>query len=397
MKTVRTKVSSSRVVAVVQARMTSTRLPGKVLADFVGKPLLEYMLARVRRAEQLDAVWVATTSNASDDPVYELCEKLGVPVFRGDEHDVLSRYVAVAAKSNAAVIVRLTADCPFADPDVIDAAVRMLTDQRYDYVSNAIERSYPDGLDVEVFTRAALQQADAASCSAFQREHVTPYLRSRAFPDAGEFKVGHLTGPADFSHLRWTVDTEADLAHASRLAARVPHDCSWLEIIALLSRRPDLLGRPPAPSLELRRAYASDSDLLFDWVNSPEALAGKLETIGPIGRHEHEKWFSKRIDAQDCRIWIAELSGCPVGQVRAEYDRLGQAHVDVFVAPEARAAGIATAMIDEMAREVAEIWPNVRLVARVRLENQGSRRLFAKAGFNVDEINSDHLVMFRNL
>lgn len=392
-----TEVSSSRVVAVVQARMTSTRLPGKVLADFGGKPLLEYMLARVRRAEQLDAVYVATTFNASDNPVYELCEKLGVPVFRGDEHDVLSRYVAVAAKSNAAVVVRLTADCPFVDPEVIDAAVRLLIDQQYDYVSNAIERSYPDGLDVEVFTRAALRQADVASRSAFQREHVTPYLRSGAFPDAGKFKVGHLIGPADFSHLRWTVDTEADLAHASRLAARLPNDCSWMEVIALLSRRPDLLGRAPAPQLELRRANALDLDLLFDWVNSPEALAGKLETIGPIGRREHEQWFSTRIDAKDCKIWIAQRGGCPVGQVRAECDRLGQAHVDIFVAPEARAAGIATAMIDEMAREVAKIWPDVRLVARVRLENKGSRRLFNKAGFSVIETKSDHLVMSRNL
>lgn len=389
------ETSRGPVVAVVQARMTSTRLPGKVLADFVGRPLLEFMLARVQRAQRLDALWVATTVNAADDPVAALCVRLGIPVFRGDEQDVLSRYVGIAEKTDAAVIVRLTADCPLADPEVIDAAVGLLLREGHDYVSNAIERSYPDGLDVEVFTHAALQQADAASRRTFQREHVTPYLRSGAFPDAGAFSVGHLMAPADFSHLRWTVDTKEDLAHAARLAQRVPADCGWLEVIALLTRRPDLLARGETPSLSLRRANAGDSNLLLDWVNQPESLAGKLQTAEPIPGEQHERWFAARLDSPDCRIWIAEREGIPVGQVRAERDAEGRAYVDVFVAAEARGAGLAYAMIDEMAREAAAIWPDTRLVARVRLENVASRRLFAKAGFGLLETHADHVVMGR--
>ena len=383
------------VIAIVQARMTSTRLPGKVLADFTGRPMLACMLDRVRRSARLDRVWVATTTNAADDPVAALCGNLGVPVFRGDEHDVLSRYADAARDADAGVVVRLTADCPLADPAVIDEAVGLLLTHGHDYVSNVIERSFPDGLDVEVFTRAALDAADREACSPFQREHVTPYLRTGRYPDAGTFSVGHLRAPADFSHLRWTVDTADDLAHVTRIAERVPPSCGWLDVVALLVRRPDLLARGKAYAIVLRRAGAADSELLFDWVNRPESLAAKLETREPITRETHERWFAARLDSPVTRIWIAERAGAPVGQVRAERDREGRVHVDVFVVPEARGAGLAFAMVDELVREVAATWPGATLVARVRVDNAASRRLFAKAGFEVTETHADHVVLER--
>ncbi|WP_340302368.1 GNAT family N-acetyltransferase [Roseobacter sp. HKCCD7870] len=385
------------VVAIVQARMTSTRLPGKVLADILGRPLLEFMLKRVQRSQLLDEIWVATTRNAADDPVCELCKTLGLPVFRGDEHDVLSRFVEVCEKTDASVIVRLTADCPLADPVIVDEAVAMLLDGNYDYVSNAIQRSFPDGLDVEVFLRSALKATGVHATSAFQREHVTPYMRSGVYPDAGKFSVGHLMAPADFSHLRWTVDTQADLDHIIRLTKLLPADCGWMEVIALLSRRPDLMVRGRQSSLRLRKAVAADSDILFLWVNSADSLAAKIETKDLISRAVHEAWFAGRLNSPSCIIWIAEYNDKPIGQVRAELCAEGVAFVDVFVEADARGHGLALAIIDEMIRELAVIWPMVRLVARVRLENNGSRRLFAKAGFKVIETNSDHLVMSRNL
>jgi len=384
-----------RTVAVIQARMTSTRLPGKVLADFFGRPMLAHMLDRVRRARRLDAIWVATTANATDDPVADLCAASDVPVFRGDEHDVLSRFVAVAEEAGAEIVVRLTADCPLIDPTVVDAAVDLRDREDRDYLSNAIRRTYPDGLDVEVFTRAALETADRETKSGFMREHVTPYLRTGCYPDAGVFSVGHLCGPADFSHLRWTVDTAADLAHARRLAERVSPTAGWLEIVALLTRRPDLLTRGSTPYLALRPAATHDCDRLLDWANRPESLAGKLKTVDPIPRDTHEAWFAARLQSPDCRIWIAERDGRPVGQVRVERDAAGDAHVDVFVAPEGRGTGVAYAMLDEMVRAVAGIWPGVRLVARIRTDNAASRRLFAKAGYTAEATHADYVVLAR--
>ncbi|HUS96970.1 MAG TPA: glycosyltransferase family protein, partial [Hyphomicrobiaceae bacterium] len=161
-------------VAIIQARMTSTRLPGKVLAEFAGQPMLSYMLDRVRRAQSLDGILIATTLNHTDDPVVDLCHEVGVAVFRGSEADVLGRYAAAAADAQADTIVRLTADCPLIDPHLIDQAVSTFREGGFDYLSNSIQLSYPDGLDVEVFTRSALARANAEANLPFHREHVTP-------------------------------------------------------------------------------------------------------------------------------------------------------------------------------------------------------------------------------
>lgn len=227
----------SNPVAIIQARMTSTRLPGKVLMDFAGKPALQHMLERVSKSRRLASICVATTANADDDPVADLCEKMSVPVFRGDEHDVLGRYVLAAERCNADPVVRLTADCPMHDAEVIDAAIAMYCAGGYDYVSNAMRRTYPDGLDVEVMSRATLERTAAEATHPFLREHVTTYIRgSRPDLPKGDFKTGDLVWEEDKSHYRWTLDTAEDLMRIRGYFERLPEGFGWRDALALSAK-----------------------------------------------------------------------------------------------------------------------------------------------------------------
>jgi spore coat polysaccharide biosynthesis protein SpsF len=195
-------------VAIIQARMTSTRLPGKILMDLEGRPMLAQQLRRVRRSSMIDKIVVATTSNATDDPVEELARAEGVGCFRGSEHDVLLRFVGAARMAGAAVVVRLTADCPLVDPEVIDSVVRELVGHGCDYASNVIERTWPRGLDVEAMHRDVLERVHRLGISSGAREHVTPFIYSER-PDL--FLRRSVRQDADHSALRWTVDTPVDL------------------------------------------------------------------------------------------------------------------------------------------------------------------------------------------
>jgi len=378
--------------------MTSTRLPGKVLADLGGQPLLGHMLARVRRAERLDATWVATTANATDDAVAALCEAQGVPVFRGDEADVLGRFVGAAKAARADVVVRLTADCPMMDPGLIDEAVARRAAGGFDYLSNAGERTYPDGLDIEVFTRAALDEAAEKAHMPFHREHVTPYLRTGMYADipTGAFKVGSVEGPADFSHLRWTVDTPDDLERVRAMVDALPENYTWMDALALVTRRPELLDDRPggmAP-VTLRPVSAADCGLLFDWVSRLDSLANSLRTSAPVTRAEHEAWFAARLADADTSIWIAERERKPVGQVRLQR-RGATLEVSIYVDGAARGAGTATRMLDLARAEASKRWPGLGLVARIKPDNAASRRLFTRAGYGRMVVERDHIVLHR--
>lgn len=378
--------------------MTSTRLPGKVMAELAGQPLLGHMLDRVRCAATLDAAWVATTVNATDDPVAAYCGQRGVPVFRGDEADVLGRFAGAAAAARADVIVRLTADCPMIDPALIDEAVDRRAACDFDYLSNAGERTYPDGLDIEVFTRTALDEANRAARLPFHREHVTPYLRTGLYADipTGEFKIGNVEAPADFSHLRWTVDTPDDLERVRAIVGALPERYTWMDALALVTRRPELLDdRPGAMApVRLRPAGTADCDRLFDWVNRPDSLAASLRTSAPVPRATHEAWFAARLADPDTGLWIAERDGAPVGQVRLQR-KSAALEVSIYVESAARGAGTATRMLDLARAEAAKRWPGLGLVARIKPDNAASRRLFTRAGYGRMVVERDHIVLHR--
>jgi len=228
--------------AIIQARMTSTRLPGKIMADIGGKPLLKRMLDRVRRASKLDKIIVATTTNKTDDVTAKLCAAEGIEVFRGSEHDVLDRFHGAAQAAGATALVRLTADCPMIDPQLIDEIVSRYGRGDCDYASNAIDRTYPDGLDVEVFSRAALDEAQAKATHPYLREHVTPYIHGHSDYGRGNFRQAAVTYAADFSHVRWTVDRPDDLERVRELFRLLPDNFTWLQALSVATRYPSLLG-----------------------------------------------------------------------------------------------------------------------------------------------------------
>lgn len=232
--------AKAKVVAIIQARMASKRLPGKVLLDVAGEPMLVHVVERTRRARLLDEVVVATGEGSGDDPVAQLCQERGYACVRGSEADVLARYLKAARQHLADVVVRITADCPLMDPQVIDQVVEAFlgAEPPADYASNRILRRYPVGLDVEVMSRAALERAGKEAHEPYQREHVTPYF----YEQPGRFAVLSIEAPEDYGSLRWTVDTEADLRFVREVYARFPGrpHFGWRQVLDLLRAEPHL-------------------------------------------------------------------------------------------------------------------------------------------------------------
>ncbi|MDD5250754.1 MAG: glycosyltransferase family protein [Rhodocyclaceae bacterium] len=197
------------ILAILQARTSSSRLPGKVLAPILGKPMLARQIERIRRTTLIDALMVATSEHASDDPIETLCADIGVTCVRGSLNDVLDRYYRAACSlaNRPEHVVRLTGDCPLTDPEVIDATIRFHLAGGYDYTSNCLEPTFPHGLDVEVMRFAALEQAWKDATLASEHEHVTLFL----YKNPERFRIGIYRNDVDLSGLRWTVDEAADL------------------------------------------------------------------------------------------------------------------------------------------------------------------------------------------
>jgi len=230
-----------KIVTIIQARMGSTRLPGKVLKEVLGKPLLAYQIERVRRSARTDRIVVATTVKPEDEPIVALCRELQVDVFRGSENDVLSRYYGAATEAGADVVVRLTSDCPLIDAGVVDRVIEAFLASpggAYDYTSNCYERTYPRGMDTEVFSIAALKEANERAALPSEREHVTPYIITR--PE--RFRMTNVAYFSDQGRHRWTVDTPEDFELIQRiLEALYPGKPAFTleDALALLERYPD--------------------------------------------------------------------------------------------------------------------------------------------------------------
>jgi spore coat polysaccharide biosynthesis protein SpsF len=227
------------VVCITQARMGSTRLPGKVMLPAAGRPLLYWHLSRLARAQQIDRLIVATTTEAQDDAIAVYGASLGCAVFRGSEHDVLSRYAGAAEAFGAMTVVRVTSDCPLIDPDLVDEAIIAYGRQRpgVDYLSLDIA-DLPRGLDAEVFSSAALMTAQREAAAAYEREHVTPFLYRR--PE--RFRCAQLTIGAGHGDLRWCVDEPADYELVRRIIeglAPAKPAFTWRDCLAVLEAHPD--------------------------------------------------------------------------------------------------------------------------------------------------------------
>ena len=240
------------ILAVVQARMSSTRLPGKVMAPILGEPMIVRQLERTRRAKTLGRIIVATSTEPSDEPLSSMLESRGYTVVRGPLNDVLARCAKAAATvEDASHVVRMTADCPLIDPELIDEAVRLALASGADYTGNVERRSFPLGMEVEVVAAAALRAAAAEASDAYDREHVTPFLRRQ--PE--RFPHAHLTQHKDQSELRWSVDSCADFTFVrsvyEALYAEAPAFSSR-EVHELLKAHPELAA--PRGDVKLAKA-----------------------------------------------------------------------------------------------------------------------------------------------
>mgnify|MGYP003340477344 CR=1 FL=1 len=226
-----------KTVAIIQARMGSTRLRGKVLKPLAGDTVLGHVVRRVRLAKRLDAICIATTESPGDEPIVTECARLGVGCWRGSEHDVLSRYFDAARAGGADVIVRVTSDCPLFDGALLDEMLAVFhASPGLDYLSNVQARRFPRGLDAEVFTFAALTRAHREATRQHEREHVTPYFYQH--PEL--FSLHSFVGNEDLSAHRWTLDTPEDWQFVEAVYAALGADFTTADVLKLLKARPEL-------------------------------------------------------------------------------------------------------------------------------------------------------------
>lgn len=231
------KTKPGPVVAIIQARMSSTRLPGKIMADIAGRPMLWHVVNRVNQAKMVDKVVLATTTEKADDSVADFCAANGITCFRGSEMDVLDRFYWAARENLAHAVVRITSDCPLTDPDVIDRVVTEFQESGSDYAANCIRYTYPHGLDVEVFTFEVLEKAWREAKKPTEREHVTPYIRF-----SNRFTVRRVEQNKDLSSHRWTVDESADLEFVRQVYAHFAPKRNFRlkDVLGLLRDKPEL-------------------------------------------------------------------------------------------------------------------------------------------------------------
>jgi spore coat polysaccharide biosynthesis protein SpsF len=221
-----------RAVAIIQARMGSTRLPGKVLENLAGQPMLARVANRTMRAKTISDIVVATTETPMDNVIATLCREYSWQLYRGSEQDLLDRYYRAALAFGADAIVRITSDCPLIDPKIIDKVITEFLTYHVDYASNSLIRTFPRGLDTEVMTFTALQRAWQEDKNPVWREHVTPYLYKH--PEL--FTLHNVSNKVDYSYMRWTVDTPDDLVFVRKIYQHFKSDeFTWEEVLQLLT------------------------------------------------------------------------------------------------------------------------------------------------------------------
>jgi len=251
------------VIIVLQARLSSTRLPGKVLQPICGFPMLGLQLERIKRAKHFERLVVATSTDQHDNPIAKLCEDLQVDCYRGSLEDVLDRFYKAAKQYEPIHVVRLTGDCPLTDPELIDAVIQHHIVSGADYTSNTMDPTFPDGLDVEVVRFSALEQAHAAAKLNSEREHVTPYFYNH--PEL--FRLASFKSKIDRSPMRWVVDEPADFNFVTRvyeyLYSAKPN-FNTNDVLALLEDNPDLalINASYRRNEGYEKSLAKDSELI---------------------------------------------------------------------------------------------------------------------------------------
>ena len=300
-----------KTIAIIQARMGSTRLPGKVLADLGGRPVIGWVTRGALAIPGIDGVAVATSDQAADDQLAGWCAENGIPCHRGPEDDVLARYLLAARAEKAEAVMRLTADCPLLDPQVCGLVLALLKRGDCEYACNFDPRSWPDGLDCEAFTIALLEDAAANARLPSEREHVTPYMRANRH----HFQVAQATCPLPgVAEERWTLDTPEDMAFLDAVVRRLPvtgQAPSWLKILNTLALNPDIRRANPVASTTKIAAPAPVSD--DRTYQTSRRLLERARAVIPLGSQTFSKSFTQY--PKDAPMFLAGGDGATVWDV----------------------------------------------------------------------------------
>jgi glutamate-1-semialdehyde 2,1-aminomutase len=378
-----------KVVAIVQARMGSTRLPNKVMKQIVGVPMIELLLARLAKSKKIDQIVLATSTDERNTPLVEHVQRLGYVCVRGSESDVLDRYLIAARQVKADVVVRITGDCPLIDPVLVDQAIAKFEAEGVDYLCNTAPASYPDGLDTEVFTLQALERAGRESKDPFDHEHVTPYLRK-----SGLYKTGVLKHSEDLSGLRWTVDEPADFEVVSHVFAHFAPNInfSWTEVLDLQSRQPALFA---ANHNIIRNEGAAMGTGQKLWKRAKAVIPGgnmllskRAEMFLP------EQWPAYYSKAKGCQVWdmdgkqYTDMSIMGIGTNILGY---GHEEVDAAVRQTVDAGNMSTFNCPEevyLAEKLVELhpWADMARLARTGGEANAIAIRIARAASGKDKV-----------
>ncbi len=289
------------VVAIIQARLESIRLPNKVMKLIGEYPMIELLIKRLNKSKEISKIVIATSKNSINEPLIRHVRKLGFACEVGSEDDVLDRYFQVAKKYSADAVVRITGDCPLIDPSIVDNIIKEFKTQEVDYISNTLKPTYPDGLDTEVFTFASLKRAHKESCEIFEREHVTPYIKQSKL-----FKIKEYQNSKDYSHLRWTVDDDKDFKIVLKVFENFSPNIyfSWSDVIAFQKKNPKIfLG-----NLNTKR---NEGSLIGKgqklWQRAKRSIPGGNMLLSK--RPEMflpEKWPTYFSKSKGCKVWDLE-------------------------------------------------------------------------------------------
>jgi glutamate-1-semialdehyde 2,1-aminomutase len=356
-----------KTVAIVQARMGSTRLPNKVMKSINGKPMIEILLQRLARAQQVDEIVVATSEDPRNQTLVECVRALGYRCFVGSENDVLDRYYRAGQMAAASTVVRITGDCPLVDPALVDEAIGRFKEARVDYLSNVSPATYPDGLDIEVFSFEALERAACETEKQFDREHVTPYLR-----EDGRFRQAGIRNDEDLSALRWTVDEPADFDVVSNVFAHFAPDANftWRQVLALQRSQPQLFA---ANQQLIRNGGATMGASQKLWKRAKQVIPGgnmllskRAEMFLP------EQWPAYFSKAKGCTVWdldgnqYTDMTLMGVGTNSLGY---GHPEVDAAVLQTVAAGNMSTLNCPEevyLAEKLIELHPWADMVRLAR-------------------------------
>jgi spore coat polysaccharide biosynthesis protein SpsF len=390
-----------RVVAIVQARMGSSRLPGKVLKKVLDSPLLHYQLERLKLSKRLDYVVVATSNRPEDDAIENFCRDTKTHYYRGSEDDVLQRYFESAKHFGADVIVRLTGDCPLIDPLVVDDLINNYVEEfpKYDYLSNCLERTFPRGMDTEIFSFECLDRVYRQAVKDWDKEHVTPYI----YQHPKLFSIKSVTQETDQSDYRWTVDTSEDFSLIDKIITSLYPENPYFsqkDIVDLLEENPSWQQMnahvkqkmPPKKnidkvSFEKVSNNAKDLKLIYDWRSDPFTLEMSYhQKISPwevFQREAVDKYLSKTRHV----AFFASFKSKKIAFVHAEpllsekADLAKCCKISINLSPKFRGQGLSNYVLKSFEPYLREKGFETAY-AEIKVKNKISQRAFLKAGYH---------------